>query len=138
MVFAAGGRNSVLGMQVLSFHVAIHFSFGIFLLEGFTFVVLFFASGKGYAQFGESFLVEEEADGHDGESAFLRLAFEFDKFFVLQQELAVAAFNMVVVGAQFVLGNVHPFYPQFPVVEIAVGVDEAGFPGTDGFDFRPR
>ena len=42
---------------------------------------------------------------------------------------------MVVVGAQFVFGNVHAFDPQFAVVEVAVGVHQPGFPGPDGFDF---
>lgn len=54
------------------------------------------------------------------------------------EELAFAAFDVVVVSAQLVLGDVHAFHPQFPVVEVAIGVDKAGFTCADRLDFRSR
>ena len=42
-----------------------------------------YSPGEGDAEFGKAFLVKKETDGDNGESRFLGLAFELDKFFLL-------------------------------------------------------
>lgn len=117
----------------LSLEHACHVSFVVFFLQGFAFVVLFFAFGQGDDEFGEAFVVDEEADGDDGEAGVARGTEELVQLFLGEEELAVAAGGVIVVGAVEVFSDVHVLDPQLAVGKVAEGVDQAGFALADGF-----
>ena len=117
----------------LSFEHACHVSFVVFLAQGLAFVVLFLAFGQGNDKLGEAFVVDEEADGDDGEAGVARGAEQLVQLFLGEEELAVAAGGVVVVGAVEVFGDVHVLDPEFAVGKVAEGVDQAGFALADGF-----
>jgi len=89
-------------------------------------------------QLGQAFVANEEAGGDDGEAGVLALGGKFAELLLGEQQLAVAAGVVVVVGAVEILGYVHAFYPELTVYECAVAVGQAGFGVTDGFYLRSR
>ena len=88
---------------------------------------------QGNHQLGQPGIVDEEPGGDDGESGILALGGKFAELLLGEQQFAVAAGVVVVVGAVEILGYVHAFYPELTVYECAVAVGQAGFAFTDGF-----
>ena len=55
-------------------------------------------------------------------------------FFLVEQELTIAARGVIVVGTARVFSDVHVLHPDFAVVDEAKGIDQRGFAVTDAFD----
>ena len=109
-----------------------------FFLERLALVVAVFASGQVDVELGPSVLVDEEQGGDDGESGILERLLQAVNLAAVEQQLAVAAGGVVVVGAVEVLGDVHVLHPNLAAKDGAVGVHEAGLAQADALDFRAR
>ena len=70
-----------------------------------------------------------------GVARHLVFLFELAYFLAVQQQLAVAAFGVVIVGAIEILGYIHVFDPHFAVVDVAERVDQRRLSESDALDF---
>lgn len=107
-------------------------------LDGLALVVLAFASGCGDDQLGQSTLVDEEAQRHDGNSRLHAVSGDATDFLAVEQQFAVTVGRVVVVGAEAVFGDVHVLDPDLAVDDHAIGVGQATLALTDGLDLGTR
>ena len=108
------------------------------LLDGLALVVLALASRRGDDQFGKASLVDEQAQGHDGDTRLLSVTGDAADFLAVQQQFAVTVGRVVVVGAVAIFGDVHVLDPDFAVDDHTIGIGQAALALTDGFDFGTR
>ena len=97
-----------------------------------------FASCQGDVEFGQAVFVDEQHDGHDGEALFLNFVLQLAQLACVEEQLAVAFWVVVVVGALGVFGNVHSNDKQLVAFEAAIRIRQARLAATDGLDLRPR
>ncbi len=117
----------------LIFHHAVHFAAVGLVAQSGALVIFFFASAQSNAELGASVFVDEEAERHNGEAGRAGSVLQCSDFLAVEQELAVASRGVVVVRAEAVFGDVHVLHPDFAVVDVAIGIHEAGFSGADAF-----
>ena len=94
-------------------------------LNGLTFVELLLASTHANHELGIAPLRYEKPERHDGESGLFAVFLKFHYLLAVKQELAVAAFGVVVVSAVKIFGDIHVFYPDLSVVDITECIDKA-------------
>ena len=107
-------------------------------LDGLALVILTLASCRSDDQFGETPLVDEQSQGHDGDTRLLGVTGDTADFLAVQQKFAVTVGSVVVVGAVAVLGNVHVLNPYLIIDDHAIGVGQATLALADGLDFGTR
>ena len=96
-----------------------------------------FASRQGDIQFGQTILVDEQHDWHDGEAFFLHFVLQFAQLAGVEKQLAVALGVVVVVGTLGIFCDVHSDDKQLVTLETAIRIRQACLASTDGLDFRP-
>ena len=108
------------------------------LLDGLALVVLTLASCGCDDQLGKATLVDEEAQGDDGDTGLLGVAGDAAYFLAVEQQLAVTMGSVVVIGTVTVLGNVHVLDPNLTIDDHTIGIGQAALALTDGLDFGAR
>ena len=121
-------------MPKLFLEHAVDGSLVLALLDGLALVELTLAATQGDDEFGETSLVDEEAQGDNGDTWLLGVAGNAANLLAVEQELAVAVSRVVVVGAVAVLGDVHVLDPDFAIDDHAIGIGQAALALTDGLD----
>ena len=116
----------------------IHFAAILLFFERVALIVFLFASAEGDDQFGAAVFVDIEAQGHDGEAGRARGLKQRTDFLAVEQQLALAARQMVVVRTAVVFGDIHVLHPHLTVVDIAKRVHEACLAGTYAFNLCAR
>jgi len=104
------------------------------LLDGLTLVELTLASSQGDDKLGKTTLIDEQAQGHNGNTRLLGVAGNAAYFLAVQEQLAVTVGAVVIVGAVAVLGDIHALDPDFTVDDHAIGIGQATLALTDGLD----
>ena len=117
-----------------SLNEAIEFAFVIAIANGGALVVFFSTATEGDVEFGTSVVVDEQHERNDGVSGGERIVLQRTDFFLVEQEFAIAARGVIVVGSARVFSDVHVFHPDFAIVDEAKGIDQRGFTVTDAFD----
>jgi hypothetical protein len=120
------------------FHGAVKFPAGILFLDILALVVFLFTACQGNFQLGITAFSNENSEGDNGQSLFPDLLFQFSEFPVGEQQFAVSLGEMVVNVAEIIFSDVHPFHKKLTLVEIAIGINETGLAGPDGFDLGSR
>ncbi len=123
-------------MLVVVLELAVYVAAVLFLLEGLALVVVVLASCQMYVEFRAPVLVDEEQRGHYGEAGTLGGLLQAVDLAAVEEQLAVAARSVVVVGAVEILRDVHVLNPHLAADDDAVGVHEAGLAQTDALDLR--
>lgn len=101
-------------------------------------VKLLFTACQCDVQFRQSLVRHEEHERHDGEAWRCRVVLQVAYLLFVEQQLAVAACSMVVVGTLRILRDIHVLDPHLSVVDEAESVYERGLSLADALDFRAR
>ena len=107
-------------------------------LDSLALVVLAFTAGSGDDQLGQASLVDEQAQGHDGDTGLLGVTGNASDFLTVEQQFAVTVCRVVVVRTVTVLCDIHVLDPNLAVDDHAIGVGQAALALTDGLDLGTR
>ena len=122
------------GGEVSVFEHAVNTTLVFSLLYGLALVVLTLASCSGNDQFGQAALIDEQAQGHDGNTWLLGVAGDAAYFLAVEQQLTVAMGRVVVIGAVRILGNVHVLNPDLATDDHAIGIGQTALALANGLN----
>jgi len=105
------------------------------LLDGLALVELALTASQRDDQLGQTPLVDEQAQGDDGNTGLLSVTGNATNLLAVQQQLAVTVGRVVIVGAVAVLGNIHVLNPDFTIDDHAIGISQTALALTNRLDF---
>ena len=106
-----------------------------FFLERLALVEGVLTASKIDVQFGTAILVDEKECGDDGEAGALGALLEAMDLTAIEEEFAVTAGGVVVVGAVEVLGDIHVLDPNFTANDGTISIHQTGLTKADALDF---